>query len=257
MRAVRPGRRDLPRCLTGIALYVGIAYCGLVAWRASAVAQDRASAVTQDLASAVAQGVLPAALYPVGMTQMEFHDPAEGGTPLDLMLIYPAAPMPAAVPFGIFLSTNLHLYKDAPIVSDHLRCPLVMFSHGAGGNGSLYAWFSEYLASHGYLVAMVYHFRANTYDSSALYVRNKIWQRPRDISLDISYLLQDSVWGAAHRPEPDWSFGAFAGGIYLPVARWRERQSRSFPEVSARMEEQLDCSGLSARADEPRRGTHP
>ena len=148
---------------------------------------------------------------------MEFHDPAEGGTPLDLMLIYPAAPMPAAVPFGIFLSTNLHLYKDAPIISDHLRRPLVMFSHGAGGNGSLYAWFSEYLASHGYLVAMVYHFRANTYDSSALYVRNKIWQRPRDISLDISYLLQDSVWGPRIDPSQIGVSGHSQGG-FIPTA---------------------------------------
>jgi predicted dienelactone hydrolase len=52
-----------------------------------------------------------------------------------------------------------------------------MFSHGAGGNGSGYAWFGEYLASHGYLVAMLYHYRANTFDSSALYVRNMLWQR--------------------------------------------------------------------------------
>jgi predicted dienelactone hydrolase len=99
--------------------------------------------------------------------------------PLNLMLIYPAAPTTTAVPFKIFLTTNLHLYKDAPVVSDGLERPLVLFSHGAGGNGSVYAWFGEHLAPHGYLVAMVYHFRANTYDSSALYVRNRIWQRPR------------------------------------------------------------------------------
>src|ERR1700681_4566813 len=30
------------------------------------------------------------------------------------------------------------------------------------------------LASHGYLVALLYHYRANTYDSSALYVRNRL-----------------------------------------------------------------------------------
>jgi predicted dienelactone hydrolase len=129
------------------------------------------------------------------MTQLEYVDPSEGGRPLNLMLIYPAAPTATALPFKIFLSTNLHLYKDAPVVSDGLKRPLVMFSHGAGGNGSLYAWFGEYLASHGYLVAMVYHFRANSYDSSALYVRNRIWQRPHDLSLDISHLLQDKVWG--------------------------------------------------------------
>ena len=40
----------------------------------------------------------------------------------------------------------------------------------------------------GYIVAMVYHYRANTFDSSALYVRNRLWQRPRDISLDITRL---------------------------------------------------------------------
>jgi predicted dienelactone hydrolase len=70
-----------------------------------------------------------------------------------------------------------------------------MFSHGAGGNGSVYAWFGEYLAARGYFVAMVYHYRANTFDSSALYVRNRIWQRPRDVALHISHLLQHKDWG--------------------------------------------------------------
>jgi predicted dienelactone hydrolase len=161
------------------------------------------------LPSALAQDVLPAALYPVGMRQLEFVDPAEGGRPLNLTLIYPAAPVTAAVLFKIFLATNLHLYKDAPVVSDSLKRPPVMFSHGAGGNGSIYAWFGEYLASRGYLVAMIYHFRANTFDSNALYVRSKIWQRPRDISLDISYLLGDKVWGP--HIEPAWMLPAWIG----------------------------------------------
>jgi predicted dienelactone hydrolase len=178
MRPVCVRRNCFPRFLVGIALCFGI-ICYGSAWAATAMAQ----------------AALPATLYPVGMTQIEFIDPAEGGRPLDLMLIYPAAPAADAVPFEIFLATNLHLYKDAPIVSDDLKHPLIMFSHGAGGNGSVYAWFGEYLASHGYLVAMVYHYRANTFDSSALYVRNRIWQRPRDISLDLSYLLRNKVWG--------------------------------------------------------------
>ena len=147
------------------------------------------------------------------MTQLEFVDPAEGGRPLDLMLIYPAAPAQGAVPYKIFLAANLHLYKDAPIVSDGRKRPLVMFSHGAGGNGSLYAWFGEYLASHGYLVAMVYHFRANTYDTSALYVRNRIWQRPRDLSLDISHLLRDKVWGPHIDPHQIGVAGHSQGGF--------------------------------------------
>jgi predicted dienelactone hydrolase len=147
------------------------------------------------------------------MTQVKFVDPAEGGRPLDFMVAYPAAPVPTAVPFKIFMATNLHLYKDAPVVSDGLKHPLVMFSHGAGGNGSGYAWFGEYLASHGYLVAMVYHYRANTFDSSALYVRNRIWQRPRNISLDISHLLQDKVWRLHIEPSQIGVAGHSQGGF--------------------------------------------
>ncbi|WP_210166774.1 hypothetical protein [Bradyrhizobium sp. LTSP885] len=146
------------------------------------------------------------------MTQLEYVD-ASDGRPLNLMLIYPAAPAPAAVPFKMHLAVNLHLYKDAPVVSDGLKHPLVMFSHGAGGNGALYAWFGEYLASHGYLVAMLYHFRANTYDSSALYVRNRIWQRPHDLSLDISHLLQDKVWGSHINPNQIGVAGHSQGGF--------------------------------------------
>ena len=196
MLAVRLARNGFTCFLTDI--IVCFAICSvLVAWPALALAQD----------------VLQAALYPVGMTQLEYVDPSEGGRPLNLMLIYPAAPVTTAVPFKVFLATNLHLYKDAPVVSDGVRRPLVMFSHGAGGNGSGYAWFGEYLASHGYLVAMVYHFRANTFDLSALYVRNRIWQRPRDLSLDISHLLQDKVWGPHIEPSQIGVAGHSQGGF--------------------------------------------
>ena len=147
MQSAWPGRCTVDR-LVGVIACLGMMSWGLVDSPAGARAQD----------------VLPAARNPVGMTQIEFVDPAEGGRPLDLMLIYPAAPAAGAVPFKVFLATNLHLYKDAPVMSDGLKHPLVMFSHGAGGNGSVYAWFGEYLASHGYLVAMVYHYRANTYE---------------------------------------------------------------------------------------------
>lgn len=197
MRAAFWDRNGFARYLAGVSVCLGIVCCGVAAWPSGAVAQ----------------GVLPGVLYPVGIRQMEFLDPAEGGRVLNLMMIYPAAPAAGAVPFKIFLATNLHLYKDAPIVSDGVKRPLILFSHGAGGNGSIYAWFGEYLAARGYLVAMVYHYRANTYDSSALYVRNRIWQRPRDLSLDISHLLADPVWGARIDPGRIGVAGHSQGGF--------------------------------------------
>lgn len=197
MRSVWSKRDGFTRHLFSIPAWVVIMYCGLVTWSAHALDQ----------------AALPTTSYPVGMTQIEYSDPTQGDRPLNYMLIYPAAPDIAATPFKLFLSTKLRLYKDAPIVSDGLKHPLVVFSHGAGGNGSGYAWFGQYLASHGYLVAMVYHYRANTFDSSALYVRNRLWQRPRDVSLDITHLLADKTWGPHIDPNQIGAAGHSQGGF--------------------------------------------
>src|SRR5262249_35498303 len=56
-------------------------------------------------------------------------------------------------------------------------------------------WFAEFLAARGYSVAALNHYRANTYDSTIAYLANKLWQRPRDINLTISFLLHDAFWG--------------------------------------------------------------
>ena len=58
-----------------------------------------------------------------------------------------------------------------------------------------YAWFGEFLASRGYLVAALSHYRTNTYNATIAYLANKLWQRPRDIALTISFLLDDPFWG--------------------------------------------------------------
>ena len=74
---------------------------------------------------------------------------------------------------------NLNLYKDAEPALDEVKRPLVMFSHGRGSNGLYYAWFGEFLASRGYIVAALNHYRANTYDATIAYLANKLWQRCR------------------------------------------------------------------------------
>ena len=88
---------------------------------------------------------------------------------------------------------NLTLYPDAPIAPDGQKHRLVVLSHGRGGNGMLYAWLAQTLASHGYIVAALNHYHANTYDARIAYLANKLWQRPFDVSLVITDLLHDPL----------------------------------------------------------------
>jgi predicted dienelactone hydrolase len=197
MRTIEMERRGLTHLAAILKQCCIIACCGVALWSGTALAQ------TAEIGGP----------YPVGMKQMEYVDPADG-RPLAFALFYPAALADgSAAPGKMTFFTNLHLYVDAPVVADTIKRPLIMFSHGAGSNGLYYAWFGEYLAARGYLVAMLYHYRANTYDATVMYTRSKLWQRPRDVTLDITNLLQDKVWGPHIDPNRIGVAGHSQGGF--------------------------------------------
>jgi hypothetical protein len=52
---------------------------------------------------ALAQDVLPTTRYSVGIMEVQYIEPANGGRPLDYILIYPAVANSAAAPFKVFL----------------------------------------------------------------------------------------------------------------------------------------------------------
>lgn len=131
-------------------------------------------------------------LDPVGIHELEFSDRDRRIT---LYLYYPAGPDGDARQFEMPHYTNLSLYRDAPLIAAEDGYPLVLLSHGKGLNGLMYAWFGEYLAARGYIVAAINHYRANTYDNHIAYRANRLWQRPVDIRLAISFLLGDQTWG--------------------------------------------------------------
>lgn len=135
---------------------------------------------------------------PVGLRQIEFVDPhgPDGPRRLAVSLFYPAEqPSPDDRPFAMPFATELSFYPDLPPRAGGSRLPLILLSHGRGSNGLFYAWLAQALASKGYLVAALNHYRANTYDSSIVYLANKLWQRPRDLSLTADFLVQDRFWG--------------------------------------------------------------
>jgi predicted dienelactone hydrolase len=169
--------------------------------------------ITTWSAMTFAQTIQPGAPYRVGMKQLEYVDATQGNRHLALTLFYPAVLNSSTVPLRMVFFTNLHLYKNADVVSDDVKRPLVMFSHGHGSNGLYYAWFAEFLASRGYIVATLYHYRANTYDATIMYTRSKLWQRPINISKDITFLLNDKLWGPHIDPNRIGVAGHSQGGF--------------------------------------------
>ncbi len=127
----------------------------------------------------------------VGLRRISFTD---GDRTIALSMFYPARGDSAAEPFVFPFSVNVRVLRDAPALGGAAR-PLILFSHGRGSNGLLYAWFAQHLAARGFVVAAIDHYRANTYDATIAWLANRLWQRPVDLGAAISFLLGSADWG--------------------------------------------------------------
>ncbi|MBY0353041.1 prolyl oligopeptidase family serine peptidase [Candidatus Babeliales bacterium] len=77
---------------------------------------------------------------------------------------------------------------DTPIIPDKL--PLILFSHGFGGDPYGNSWFAHYLASHGYIVACVKHY-GNAFGNMIPELGARPWNRPLDMSFILDKILSD------------------------------------------------------------------
>lgn len=71
------------------------------------------------------------------------------------------------------------------------KYPLVLLSHGTGGNRFSLIWLAKILAEKGFIVAAVDHY-GNTTDNRIPEYFVRYWERPLDISFLIDQLLNDS-----------------------------------------------------------------
>lgn len=94
--------------------------------------------------------------------------------------------------------------------------PLVVFSHGSGGDYRNYNWLIKILVSHGYVVAALNHPFNTAMDNTDEGVI-KVWDRPNDLSKIIDALLKDSKWSQHINPGQISALGHSSGG-YTAIA---------------------------------------
>lgn len=79
--------------------------------------------------------------------------------------------------------------RDVPVSEG--KHPLILMSHGYGGDRRDRSWLVEHLVQNGFIVASVEH-HGNSWRSYNPLLSLRFWERARDVSFTLSQLLNDS-----------------------------------------------------------------
>lgn len=134
----------------------------------------------------------------------------EGGRALDVALWYPTSvDQPQILKHANAAFVGFSVVPDAPPTPG--RHPLVVLSHGFGGNWNNQAWLAVELVRQGYVVAAPNHPGTTSRDQN-IEVGRELWQRPRDLSQVIDWLSNDSIWSSLLSPDRVAVVGHSLGG---------------------------------------------
>ncbi len=139
----------------------------------------------------------PLVAYPLGITELSVIDTTRvfDNKPREILALiwYPAQK-------GVItekIEYDIWKIKDAAKNGSPLggkKLPLILFSHGYSGHPYANSWFAEYLASGGYIVASVLHYGNSFPQSMIPEISARPWNRPKDMSVLLDYLLENPVW---------------------------------------------------------------
>ncbi|MEZ8317507.1 alpha/beta hydrolase family protein [Vibrio splendidus] len=144
----------------------------------------------------------------VGFTQVTLTD--DPNRPLNTAIWYPTQYVSDTTLIGdnpAFIGTQV--IKGAEIQSGTF--PVVLLSHGYRGNWRNQNWLATELASRGYIVAATDHPGTTSFDQSPEQAA-KWWERPRDITRTIDYLLSEVQWKQAVNANNIAAIGHSLGG---------------------------------------------
>ncbi len=131
---------------------------------------------------------------------------------LPLFVVYPTQERAEVLYLGPF---SLKAKAAAPIASE--QYPLVIISHGTGGNHIAYLSIAQFLAERGYVVAMLQHYKNHYLDNSLENTDENLIYRPRHISLAVD-TLKDNSFFSSHLDEEQTAIIGHSMGGYTGLA---------------------------------------
>lgn len=129
----------------------------------------------------------------VGFRRLSVQAP-ERGSDLAVFVWYPAAEGGELALVGDNLLFRGTTARSNAALGEG-RFPLVLLSHGSGGNAPNLGWLASRLAAEGFVVAAPNHPGSTSGDASQASTI-KIWNRPADISAVVTALMADPSFGS-------------------------------------------------------------
>lgn len=144
-----------------------------------------------------------------GITTLRFYDEARS-RPIVTEVWYPIEEHIEAAPIeGLWL--RCAEARDAPLRTTLEKYPLIVMSHGNGGDRMNNSWLAEILAANGYIVASCDH-HGNTWNNKIAENFVRIWERPKDVSFVVDELLKHEKFGSSINCQKIGFIGYSLGG---------------------------------------------
>lgn len=125
-----------------------------------------------------------------------------------------------------------------PIPGAH---PLVILSHGSGGNALNIGWIASYLADQGMIVVATNH-PGSTSGDSTQFETLKVWQRPADITAILDHFEQTSLAGLTPDMAKVGAVGFSLGGYTVLAAAGARVNKQSYVDFCAANPSLWDCA---------------
>jgi predicted dienelactone hydrolase len=129
------------------------------------------------------------------------------------------------------------------------RFPLVLLSHGSGGDGSNLAWLAEALAARGWIAAAVDH-PGDRFGDGSPEGRFAVWRRAPDLSFSLTALLADRTLGLRIDRRRMAAAGHSSGGLTVLLLAGARLRPDDFVAACLSPNPGPDC-GFIAHVDVP------